>query len=550
MKGAEIIRNWESLQAQRLPLEYFIRQRYQYSFPLRGVQFGAGLESSPEEVQQQAAAMSAALYDSTATDACRILASTLVSGLTPANSRWFGLSAGKDAASEVKEWLDEQSNEIHKAIHASNYDSAGFEAMLDVVVAGWPALYIEEGEETDFVFEAWPLHACWFATTRRGGMVDTVFRHFTLTAQQAVREYGLDHLPEKIADAAQKNPYQRFPFIRAIFPKQFEPGAEKKIRDELLPFASYHVELGSKRIVRSGGVSEFPVVVPRWLKLPDSVYAEGPMQAALPDVKTLNEIERIILANADWQMSGMWGMADDGVMNIKTVKIGPRKVIPMKSKDSFFPINPPGRIEVGAIAGDSKRASIRRILMADQLESQASGPAKTATEVHYRVNLLRQLLGPMFGRLQAEYLQPLVFRCFGILLRKAIKEGKPIPEALRSRKLMLQYISPLARAQSLEDVAAMDRFEEGLLAKAEAIPGTLDLYNWDEAERKRGEYLGVPASLILDDKKVAALRKMREDRQAKESQAAQQAELAKKQGGNGMAPGMLGLPAAQGVTGG
>lgn len=537
MTGADLVKHFEALKVLRLPLEGLWRQCYQYSHPIRGVQFGAGLESTPEAVQQQAATMQANIFDSTATDACRILASALVSGLTPANSRWFDLSAGDGADQELKTWLDNSATTVHTEIHASNFDAPGFEAMLDVVEAGMAALYIEEGEGDDsFNFDLWPLHSCYFASTKKGGMVDTAYRYFTLTAQQAVREYGEENVSDKIRETALSNPYERFPFIHAIMPKRFEPGRKPKKKDALLPFASYHVDYTDKRIVRDRGYSEFPLAVPRWLKLPDSVYAQGPMAEALPDVRTLNEIERISLANADWQMSGMWGATDDGVLNMKTVKIGPRKVIFMKDKNSFFPLNPPGDIKVSDQKAEQKRASIRRTLMADQLEPMAAGPAKTATEIHYRVNLIRQLLGPTFGRLQGEYLQLVVFRCSGILLRKG-KLGQ-LPDSLRGKTIRLKYVSPLARAQRLEDVAAMDRYEERLLGQAPARPEVLDIYDWEEAGRRRGEYLGVPQALILSHEKVADLRKVREDRQAKALQEQQAMEAAKKSaaGGQGAMP--------------
>jgi len=517
MTAAQIVKLFESLKSTRLPLEWHVRQCYQYSHPIRGVAFGADLETSPEDAQQQAAGMQAALTDSTATDGANILASTLVSGMTPANSRWFGISAGDDEPTEVKQWLDEMADKVHKNIHSSNFDAAGFEAMLDVVDAGWCALYIEEGDkDAAYIFEAWPLASCWFACSRKGAPVDVAVRHFTLDAQQAVREYGLEKLPEKIQKAFTKEPFKRFPFIHYIAPKQVDQSKPKKKKDELLPFASVHVCLTSKTIVREGGFSEFPVAVPRWLRLPNSVYAQGPMSFVLPDVKTLNEAERLVLANADWQISGMWGAVDDGVLNMKTVKIGPRKVLMMKDKNSFFPLNPPGNVQIGDIQAEKKRAAIRRMLMADQLEPLASqGPARTATEWHYRVNLIRQLLGPMFGRLQAEYLQTVVFRCFGIQLRKELRNGATLPEPLRGKPLRLQYVSPLARAQQMEDVAAMDRYEAGLLAKAEARPEVMDVYDWEAAERKRGEFLGVPKSLILSEDKVKELRKVREDSAAK-----------------------------------
>jgi len=521
MTGSELVKYFESLKLLRLPLEQHIRDCYKYSHPIRGIHFNSSLDSTPETIQQEAATAQADMTDSTATDSAHILASTLVSGLTPANSRWAGIEAVGEENSEIKTYLDKKAEDIHNGIHSSNFDPSAYESMLDVVDAGYCALFIEEGDETDFNFEAWPLPFCFVASTRKDGVVDTICRYFTLTAQQAVREYEKqsDQLPEKIHKAIEADPYKRFPFIHFIMPKRFDKGKRKRKKDALLPFASYHVAIDNKKIVRDGGFAEFPVAVPRWLRIPNSAYAQGPMSTVLPDAKTLNLMETKSLDNFDMQTYGMWGAVDDGVLNAKTVKIGPKKMVMMREKNSFFPINPPGKPDWGSIKAEEKRRQIRRIMMADQLEPlQSQGPVRTATEWHYRVSLIRQLLGPMYGRLQSEYLQRIVFRCLGILMRKDIREGKQLPEALRNKSLRLRYISPLARAQQLEDVAAMDRFEEGLIAKAgtsEEMAGLLDLYQWDEAERKRAKFLGVPETLILTDDKVKELRKVREDRAAK-----------------------------------
>jgi hypothetical protein len=125
----------------------------------------------------------------------------------------------------------------------------------------------------------------------------------------------------------------------------------------------------------------------------------------------------------------------------------------------------------------------------------------------------------MFGRLQAEYLQRLVFRCLGILLKKDAKSGVYPPEQLRQRPLRLQYVSPLARAQQMEEVAAMDSFEAGLIAKSEIKPELIDLYDWDAAERKRSELLGVPQALVLDGEKLKKARKISEDKAARAAAA-------------------------------
>jgi hypothetical protein len=109
-----------------------------------------------------------------------------------------------------------------------------------------------------------------------------------------------------------------------------------------------------------------------------------------------------------------------------------------------------------------------------------------------------------------------------------------LPAGLKDKSVAIQYVSPLARAQKMEDVAAMDRFEGDMAMTAQATQSSdvYDLYDMDAAKRMKAKLLGVPATLILDAKKVAQTRKAKEDRMIKAQQnAAAQAAMAKGQPG-------------------
>ena len=141
----------------------------------------------------------------------------------------------------------------------------------------------------------------------------------------------------------------------------------------------------------------------------------------------------------------------------------------------------------------------------------------TATEVHVRVALIRQLLGPVYGRFQAEDLQLLVVRCFGIAFRAGI--FSPPPESLQNANFNVRYISPLARAQKLEDVTAIERLGANVANLAGISQDVVDLIDTDEATRVVAEALGVPAKVIRSSDAVADLR---DQRQKAQHQAAQQ----------------------------
>ena len=149
----------------------------------------------------------------------------------------------------------------------------------------------------------------------------------------------------------------------------------------------------------------------------------------------------------------------------------------------------------------------------------------TATEVHARVGIVRQMLGPNYERMQSEFLRPLVNRCFGLAWRAGIFPDPP--QSLMGRRTQLVYLSPLARAQQMEEIQAMERYEQSLGMMAQmGHPEVLDNYNWDGAARRKHNLLSVPANLQLLTEEVQQARQARaQQMQEQQMMAAQQQQL-------------------------
>ena len=513
---AALLRRLGALKSKRTVVEQEWLKCYNYSMPMRGALLATNGAGGQDGNLSEGASKKAELLDSTSTDGVRILASALMSGLTPANSRWFGLdveNTNEDAKDGSSKWLDDVGESMWEQIHAANFDAVGFDCALDMSIAGMFAMFVGE-DDTGLSFEQWSLASCYFGASKRGGSIDTVFRELHLSAEQAVAEYGSNMVSEKTRELANTKPDEMVCIVWAIYPRKDAKGNQA----QNMPVASCHFERDSKTILRESGYHEMPVVVPRWGVLPDSVYALGPMHDALPDAKTLNEVVRYVLANADMAIAGMWIAEDDGVLNPKTIRIGPRKVIVANSVDSMKALQPASKFDIAVLEIERLQRSIRKVLMADQLTPQ-DGPAITATEVNVRVELIRQQLGPMYGRMQSEYLQPLVERVFGLMYRDGAFGNAP-PE-IAGRPFRVQYRSPIARSQKAVDVSAMDRYEAALVQEA-AGTGKMELldnYAWDKAARKRSQLLGVPAELMVDQTEVDDARAQRaQQQQAQQSQ--------------------------------
>jgi len=513
----------EQLKALRQPHELVWRDCYDYSYPERGSGFQSNPYLDAASVQQRKAQN----LDSTAPDSLRLLASSILSGLCPPNARWFALDVGQESHEE-RTWLDAVGDVIFENIHASNFDAEAYDAMLDLGAAGWPVLFIAEGVDSGYAFECWPNSECYIASSKGpGGRADTVYREFEYEVAQAVKVYGIDNVSPKVAELFRADKLrEKVQLCMAIEPREDYAEDSPFARD--MAFASCTIECATGHLVRESGFPEFPCAVPRWTRLPGSAYATGPMSQALPDVKTLNRVIELEFAGAETAIAPPMVVAEDGALNPKNIKIGPKKVIVATDVDSIKPLVTGARIDFSQLMISRIQASIRKVLFADQLqpltaaEASERPPAMTATEVHTRVMLIRQLLGPVYGRLQGEFLQPLIERCFGILMRANAAAGAGIvgsvPQSLANRNFTVRYLSPLARAQKMEEVTGIQQFEASLVNKARIDASVLDVYDVEAAARHESELLGVPSKLIRDDRKTQLLRKAHQQAAAQQQQ--------------------------------
>lgn len=488
---------------------------FDYSWPIRG----SGLQGGAPLDAQQAMDRKARLLHTVATEGGRTLAAAVVSGATPSSSVWALLSAMGGTDEAGKAWLEWAGKMLHEEIHASTFDAVAFECAMDLVAAGWFALYVYDNER-GLAFTQWEISSVFASTTIAGGPVDTVFRKYSLTAEQAVKEFGENNVSTQTAKMAKESPDTMVQVCHAIYPRTTYLVGAKLARN--MPIASCHFEVDSKHLLRESGYNEMPVIVPRWAVIPASVYAIGPMFDALPDARELNEFLRMDKMNAELAIAGMWIAEDDGVLNPRTVKVGPRKIITANSVDSMKLLSAGGNWQLAEAKIAQYEGRIRRILMADQLQPQ-DGPAMTATEVHVRVNMIRQLLGPIYGRLQAEYLAPLVERCFGLAYRAGL--FGMAPESLGGASLRVKYNNPLARAQKMDDVGAIERLNANVVQLAEIVPDALDNIDFDEQTRMLAEALGVPLASMRPRGAVVALREQRSKAQQQQAQQAQQQEM-------------------------
>ena len=446
------------------------------------------------------------LFDSTAITASNLLAASLQGTLTSPSLQWFHINIRNKQFNENREvqlWLEDSANKMYDVFNQSNFNTEVHELYLDLVTIGTGALFVEEDKkgflEGGIHFST--LHiAEFYIQENTKGYVDTLYRKYKLTARQAVQEFGIDNVGQKITEAAQDKPDKMFNFIHAVEPlEDYERSMGKA--ETKLPFHSCHVCEEDKMVVRAGGYKEFPYLVPRWSKATGEIFGRSPSYNALPDIKTLNKAVEIGLRAWSKAIDPPLLVQDDGVIGRARMTQGGITVV--RNDAAVQPFQSGANFALTDMKENQLRQAIRQAYYSDQLQLQ-EGPQMTATEVQVRYELMQRLLGPTLGRFQSEFLNPLIERVFGIMYRA---DGFiDAPEIIIGESIDVEYVGPLARSQRMEEAVAVERLYQLAMQVAQVDPNILQIINHDKAIRLRAELLGVPKTVLKGEDEVEAER--------------------------------------------
>lgn len=528
MNAQQLLKRLSQLKSDRIKHESHWKDCYKYCAPERQQSFTEVAATALEQERKQARSD---LFDTTAVEGIQLLVSSIVSGTTSPVSIWFkSVPSGVDTPSQLtqgEQWLHMVDQFLFRNIHASNFDSEVTDFLTDLVVAGWAVLYVDTNRDKGgFTFNTWTIGNCYISSTQANGLIDTIYREFELSAEQIVSEFGIDNVSDKVRTALDKKPDQKFTLVQAIFPRDSKliKGEEGKRVSTSMPFASYTIEAQSKHILKESGFEEFPCVVSRFKKIPDSHYGLGMGSMVISDAKTANQIMKLSLQTAELNLGGLWIAAHDGVVNPNTLRIRPNAIISVNSIDNSIKRLDTGSANVGLGLDFLQhfQAKIKRTLMSDALSDNRAQPL-TATEVQARVQVYRNQLGSIFSRMQSEYLQLLLERCWSLSMRSGVLPPAP-EELMQASRISFNFINPMAASQKLEWVTAIQNLMINVSQMAQIDQTVMDNLNLDAMVQVMADALAVPTEAIRTDEEIAQLRQSKqEQQQAMQEQQQQQA---------------------------
>jgi len=455
------------------------------------------------------------VYDSTAIHALQILSASLHGSLTSPSTKWFGLRFREDELNEdkdAKDWLENCSKGIFQEFGKSNFSTEVAEAYQDLAGFG-TAAFMFDVKTKESQFDGFNFRACHLAevvvSESEEGQIDTVFRKLKLTARQAHQKFG-DDAGDKALKALEQDPDKEFEYIQAVFPRELKGEPALVAPPNMRPFACYFISVADKKICKESGYYELPYMVPRWGKTTGDVYGFGPGCVARPDIKTLNEARKLAMKAWEKSIDPPLKAMQNGILG--KIDMRPSSVTYVRDMNGLQPIVNQTNWNADQLMLNDVRGSVRRIFFSDQLELN-DGPQMTATEVQVRYELMQRLLGPTLGRLQSEFLNPIVERAFYSMLRG--NALPPMPEVLQQAggDLDIEYVGPLARSQKMDEVTSIQRAVDGIMQLANVNPEVLDIVDVDKAGRTIADRLGAPADILRGDEQVGQLRQSRQQQQ-------------------------------------
>ena len=510
-----IITKQESLKSYRTPWENLWQDCGEYVNPNRG-------DFSTIRYRADTARYDK-IYDTTAPLANENLASGLHGFLTSPSQRWFSLSTFDDEINEeyqVKEWLNKTTNILYDRVFNipdSNFNSQAHELYLDLGSFGTAVMMVQDNPGSGISFRTFHLADC-YIQENDSGFVDTLYRRYKRTGRQLMERFG-DAVPEKIIKISQKDPYREFEVIHAVEPSETYGDPIKKPTKKA--FKSCYVLLEEKTLLEEGGFDEFPYMVPRWSKVAGEIYGRSPSMTSLPDIKMVNAMMKTIIKAAQKITDPPLLVPDDGfILPVRTVP-GGLNFYRSGTQDRIEPLETRGRPDIGFDLLNNRREHIKAAFHVDwmQMPDQKGSPNMTATEVVARQEEKMRLMGPMIGRLQVEFLGPLIDRVFKIMMRK--KQIPQPPGILEGQEMKILYTSPLARAQKSGQLMTITRLFESMVPLFQAKPDLLDNMNTDETFRYFHHLLDAPAKILNPEEKVQEERQQRQEQQEQMMQAEQ-----------------------------
>ncbi len=404
--------------------------------------------------EQQGEFKASRIYDTTAVEATKTFVSKLHDAMTPPQVQWGYLDIDETFDTEedidrnaVQEALDNYMRKLFVYIHESNFDVVINECYFDLAI-GTSCLVINGfTDEQPLLFSSVPMDKLAIEEAMTG-RIESWFRNWENVKINEIKlRWKNAVLTEDMLSMLNDNPDA---VVQMLYEGVMYMPHRKK------PYI-YMVGTAENPILCEEFESN-PGIVWRFQKVNSEVFGRGPVMDALPSIISLNELARIELAAANLNTFKPYMGFSDAVFNPHTFKLEPFTVIPIAPIGSggsppLIPLPDSSNPQFSQLTIMDLRNQIKTLLFNDVNPNESIQP-ETASAVMIQQQNLAQRIGPLFSRLQQEFLWPVIKRCAYILDKMGLLPALKI----KGVKVNFRYRSPLALTKGQQDIARFTQY--------------------------------------------------------------------------------------------
>lgn len=426
---------------------------YFYAVPFRNRYYLPGKEF-------QGTIQNTRVYDTTAVEAVTTFVSKIHDTMTPPQVQWGFLDVDEAMVDDPEDpsnlavleeaqlRLNAYMRRLFAYIHASNFDVTVNECYYDLAI-GTAALVINQHtDDLPFLCTSIPADKLaieeavngnvesWFRTWQNLKICDLHTRW-----PKIVLSPNLMALMASDPDAVVRNIYEGV----AYFSTQPKKYCYAVWADNDLLYVQW--------------LDSSPGIVWRWKKTNNETWGRGPVMEALPSIISLNEMARVELASANLNTFRPYMGFSDSVFNPHTFKLQPFSIIPISPVGSggqvpLIPLPNSASPEFAQMTVADLRMQIKALLFAEQPQDSRSVQPQTAYELAMKQSTLAEKIGPLFSRMQQEFIWPVIKRFAHILHTMGLL---PYPD-VGGVPIKFTYKSPLELAKGRADAEKFIQF--------------------------------------------------------------------------------------------
>lgn len=516
----EIVRLYETLKSQRFNFDNTVQEIIDHIDPHHR---DVTTERAPGEKKNSRQ------FDGTASYGSHVFAQFVEGSVFNQSTKWFSL-AHEDPAITAKQenaaWYTDSRDRALKVMRPTFYGPAG-QCVTSWALFGNAALLIEDVPQKRQGLGRIKYTSCPWGTYVMAegddGRIDKFIRCLKLPAHQIVSRFGEQNVSDDIRAAAAKEPLKEFEILHSTLPREFQPYSKSKIKTaKEYDFASCWVEVAKKKLIHESGYRKFPYAIARYDLISGEVYARGLGEIALPDAKTSNLMRELHLLWAGRQLdppqlirrnsiiNGILNMQRKGKTIVTDINNSVKQLIENSELPSFEHLHEQVQTQIMRVFHVSE---ILNLLAREK-------PEMTAFEVNARLTLLQQILGPVFGLLEAEFLSVIVDVTIDNMAYANVLQEPPedIAGSVEGAVDVI-YEGPLARAQRNQEILAIQQSVADTGGLITMNPELALMVDFDKMQRRLYEIRGTQDLLVSDRDYTANVNQARKAKDA-QTQAA------------------------------